>query len=84
MIDNAPSPETPEVTETPANTEAYLKIIFPRGSHTTEIQLQMAYIDAVQMEIAGRFLIRQSEKIQQAAEATQQQRIVIPQPGLKV
>jgi hypothetical protein len=73
-------PETPETNQP----DSYIKISFPAGPHNTGITLQMAYVDTAQMEIAGRFLIRQAEAMYTMAAQQQQQTksgLMIPQPG---
>lgn len=76
--DNSPAPESaPEP-------ESYIKVTFPQGAHSTNLTIGMAYVDAAQIELAGRFLTRQAEQMyaQAAINAQQQGRgIVLPGPG---
>lgn len=74
--------ESPE--EVPSNPVGTINITFPQGAHSTNLTVGMSYVDAAQMELAGRFLVRQAENMYAQAAAmaqTQGKGIVLPTPG---
>lgn len=60
--------------ESPEAPLSVIQITFPQGAHTTGLTLSTAYVDAEQLGLAGRFLIRQAEKAYRQAEQQQNQR----------
>lgn len=77
MNDDYPETESPEAPK------AIIQITFPNGAHTTNLEMATSYVDAAQVELAGRFLIRQAESLYRQAEQIQKQRtpIVIAPAG---
>lgn len=60
--------------ESPEGPLSIIQITFKEGPHTTGLALSTSYVDTAQIELAGRFLIRQAESLYRQAEQQQNQR----------
>ena len=75
---------TNEESSNPAGV-CQIVINFPAGPNTTGISADLRFVDSTQIELAGRFLIRQANRMYFLAEQAQNQKnLIAPPQGFRV